>query len=70
MNNEKLWLAGKPIKTSEEYEEVLGMVEKLERFIADRWLDEDPQIKGWVHAHEKLASSLLAYDIEEDKLPF
>lgn len=70
MNNAKLYLAGKPIKTSEEYAEVLLMVEKLERWIADRWFDDDPQIQGWVHAHKELANALLAFDIEEDKMPF
>jgi hypothetical protein len=69
MNNAKLWLAGKPIKTDDEYQEVLGMVEKLERYIADRWFEDDPQIKRWVAAHELLAQSLLMFDIDNDKLP-
>jgi hypothetical protein len=45
------------------------MVEKLERYIADRWFEDDPQIKRWVAAHELLAQSLLMFDIDNDKLP-
>lgn len=70
MNNAKLWLAGKPIKTNEEYEEVLAMVEKLERWIDGRWLETAAPVKDWVAAHQKLAEAMLAFEIEEDKLPF
>ena len=71
MNLQKLWITTeKPIKTDEQYQEVLGMIEKLERWINDRWLEDNPVVKRWVKMHEVLSGKLLDYDVEEDKLPF
>lgn len=57
------------IKTKEEYEIAkkrldIG-IEKLKRL----WLSEDPKVVRWVNEYEKLAVTVLNYEIENNLLP-
>lgn len=67
MSNLKLWMAGKPVKTEEDYREVLGLIEQLEDKIEGQW--QDPSKQPYVACHQFLANAMLGYEIDNDKLP-
>lgn len=70
MNSERfrLYLEGKPVTTEDEYLEVLGFIEYLEKKIDGKWLE--PEKKKYTDAHQMLANAMLAYEIETNKIPF
>jgi len=70
MNSKRLtlYLNGKPVTNDEEYQEVLGFIEWLEKKIEGKWSDLEK--KKYVAAHTILAEAMLAYENQTDKIPF
>ena len=70
MNSKRLtlYLNGKPVTNDEEYQEVLGFIEWLEKKIEGKWHDLEKE--KYVTAHTKLCETMLGYENQTDKIPF
>jgi hypothetical protein len=57
------------IDTEDKYKSIKAVVNNLEEKIKNRWLSDNIEDKLLVEEHQKLANSLLSYEINNDLLP-
>lgn len=57
------------IKDRKEYQRIKERVDELGVQLKDKFLDEDAETKKLVDEHQRLAESMLMYEIENDMLP-
>lgn len=68
-NKNTIYLSG-VIKSKEEYEHVKGRVEAGEKWIKENGGFLNEANKGYINAYQKMAEMMLAYETENDLLPF